>query len=1077
MQKLAEICIRRPVFASVLVLILCVTGLFGYSKLGIDRYPDIELPFVTVSTSLPGAAVEEMETEVTDPIEEAVNTVSGIKELRSTSMEGNSLIFIEFELEKDPDVATQEVRDRISRILTQLPEDINDPVIQKVDPDSRPVITIAISANRPLREITEYADKTLRRRLEGAYGVGEVQVVGGEERQVNVFVKPARLRAEGLSITDVSNALRMENAQLPGGTIKRGAEEFTVRTLGRVLEVDDLKRLPVGRKGDRTVTVADVATVEDGIIEKNSIAELNGKPTVLMRIRKQSKTNTVAVVEAVKERLAEMETDLPEGYAFQVLGDDSVFINAALHNVQEHLIVGSALAALVVLIFLASWRSTLIAAVAIPISVVSTFGLMWAVGLSLNVVTMLALTLSVGIVVDDAIVVLENIYRFIEEKGYGPYEAAVHATREIGLAVLSITLSLIAVFLPIAFMDGIVGIYMESFGVTMSFAIAVSLLVSFTLTPMLSARMLRKPKHDSEHTDALEAGQDPNHAPASSATPVKKKRWWHKFAPYRLIESTYMWLLRLTLRHRWIIVIVSFGALASIPWLTKNVNKNFMPQDDQSMFEVSIRTPEGTSLEATQLIVHRIAEEVFKLQGVEYTESSAGGRDASNEGEVDVGLLDVEDRAFTQFELMKHVRENILPKYEKKHNLRSAKVGDGGGGGGGGSAIEYVVTGPEFDKLKQYSDQIMAKLKEVPGAVDVDTSLVIGKPQYGITINRPKAAELGVSVSAIAQTMRILVAGNDVSSYNEGGERFDVNLRGDASMRNNPELLSQVTVPSSRLGTVPITDVIDFEPGTGPTEIERLNRRRQITVSAGVEPGFSQQKVIDVANAAAEALTLDAGYATSLSGSSKNLDESTQAFFTVFVLSLIFMYLIIAAQFESWLNPFIILLSLPLTVPFALFAVYITNESLNIFSMLGVLVLFAVVKKNGILQIDHTNQLRATGMERNAAILEANKDRLRPILMTTVAFVAGMIPLALSSGVGSATNHTIATVVIGGQSLSLLLTLLAIPVAYSLFDDAANSRIWKWISGGFGRAFGNQASAATEEAHAKGAATSASGGQ
>ncbi len=1061
MQKLAEICIRRPVFASVLVLILCVTGLFGYTKLGIDRYPDIELPFVTVSASLPGAAVEEMETEVTDPIEEAVNTVSGIKEIRSTSMEGNSRIFIEFELEKDPDVATQEVRDRISRILTQLPEDVDDPVIQKVDPDSRPVLTVAISADRPLREITEYADKILRRRLEGAYGVGEVQIVGGEERQINIFVKPDRLRSEGLNITDVVNALQSENAQLPGGTIKRGPEEFTIRTLGRVDDVDHLKRLPVGRKGNRTVTIADVATVDDGIIEKDSVAELNGEPTVLMRIRKQSKTNTVAVVDAVKERLEEMKPDLPKGYGFQVLGDDSVFINASLHNVQEHLIVGSILAALVVLFFLASWRSTLIAAVAIPISVVSTFGLMWAMGLTLNVVTMLALTLSVGIVVDDAIVVLENIYRFIEEKGYGPFDAAIHATREIGLAVLAITLSLIAVFLPIAFMDGIVGIYMESFGITMSFAIAVSMLVSFTLTPMLSARMLRKPHHaETETRSADGTTTEPEH---NHKRVEKAKRWWHHLAPYHYIEASYMWMLRLTLRHRWIMVLLSAAALASIPWFTENVNKNFMPQDDQSEFEISIRAPEGTSLEATQLIVHRVAKEVQALQGVEYTESSAGGRDASNEGEVDVGLVDVEDRSYTQFELMKHVREKIMPKYDKQHDLRTSVRGGGGGGGGGGSELEYVVTGPEFDKLEEYSEQIMAKLREVPGAVDIDSSLVIGKPQYGITINRPKAAELGVSVADIARTMRVIVAGDEVSSYNEGGERYDINLRGDVSMRNNPDLLSQVTVPSSRLGTVPITDVIDFEPGTGPTEIERLNRRRQITVSAGVEPGFSQQVVIDAANAAADGLALDPGYATTLSGSSKDLDESTQAFFVVFLMSLIFMYLVIAAQFESWLNPFIILLSLPLTVPFALFAVWVTGESLNIFSMLGVLVLFAVVKKNSILQIDHTNQLRERGMPRNQAILQANRDRLRPILMTTIAFVAGMVPLAISSGVGSATNHTIATVVIGGQTLSLLLTLLAIPVAYALFDDAVNSRLWKWISSKFGKAFGNQAS--IEELH------------
>jgi len=1062
MQKLAEICIRRPVFASVLVLLLCVTGLFGYSKLGIDRYPDIELPFVTVSTTLPGAAPEEVETEITDKIEEAINTVSGIKELRSTSAEGYSSIFIEFELEKDPDVAAQEVRDRISRILTQLPEDITDPVVEKVDPDASPILTVAVSADRPLREITEYADKVLRRRLESAYGVGQVQIVGGEERQVNVFVRPERLRAEGLNISDVSTALRRENAQLPGGTLKRGPEEYTVRTMGRVEDVEALKRLPVGRNGDRTVRVADVARVEDASKERESVARLNGEPTVLMRIRKQSKTNSVAVIDAVKKRLEEMKASLPAGYGFQVLRDDSVFIKASLHNVQEHLIVGSIFAALVVLIFLASWRSTLIAAVAIPVSVVSTFGLMWFMGLTLNVVTLLALTLSVGIVVDDAIVVLENIYRYIEEKGYDPFEAAVYATREIGLAVLAITLSLIAVFLPIAFMAGIVGIYMKSFGYTMSFAIAVSMLVSFTLTPMLSARMLRKKPGHGVAPETSDNAEETDVAPATieHAAPHKPEgkvtRWWHRWTPYAIIERVYMALLRFSLRHRWLVAVICIGALYAIVPLVKVVNKNFLPDDDQSEFSVSIRTPEGTSLETTDLLITRIAREIRGLQGVEFTQSSTGGGNASNSGDIDVGLVDVDERAYTQFQLMAFVREKILPKYEKEMKLRTS-VGQGGGQGGGGrqAAVQYVFTGPDFAKLQGYSEQVMAELKKVPGTVDVDSSLVIGKPQYGIEINRSKAAELGVSVTDIAQVIRVLVAGDEVSSYDEGGERYEVNLRGEAGMRNNPDLLSQVTVPSRRLGTVPITDVITFEPGTGPTEIQRLNRRRQVTVSANVEPGYSQQKVIDAANAVVAKINLDPNYSTTLSGNSKNLNESSNAFFTVFLLSLVFMYLIIAAQFESWLNPLIILLSLPLTMPFALFSVWITSESLNIFSMLGVLVLFAVVKKNSILQIDHTNQLRERGMEREAAILQANRDRLRPILMTTVAFVAGMIPLAVSRGTGSATNHTIASVVIGGQTLSLLLTLLAIPVAYSLFDDASHSRIWRFIAGLFGRMFGN----------------------
>lgn len=1064
MQKLAEICIRRPVFASVLMALLCVTGLFGYFKLGIDRYPDIELPFVTVTTTLPGAAPEEVETEITDTIEEAINTVSGIKELRSTSVEGRSLIFIEFVLEKDPDVAAQEVRDRINRIMTQLPVEIDEPVVEKVDPDASPVLSVALSAPADLRDITEYADKVLRRRLEGAPGVGQVQIVGGEKRQINVAVDPVRLRSEGFTMNDVANALRRENAQLPGGTLKRGPEEFTVRTLGRVDEVRDLKTVPIGRRGSRTVTIGDVASVVDSTKEKTSLSELNGDPTILLRIRKQSKTNTVAVIDGVKQRLEEIRPDLPTGYDYQVLTDDSIFIKAALHAVEEHLIMGSLFAAVVVLLFLASWRSTLIAAVAIPISVVSTFGLMWMMGLTLNMVTMLALTLSVGIVVDDAIVVLENIYRFIDEKGYGPFEAAVHATREIGLAVLAITLSLIAVFLPIAFMQGIVGIYMKSFGITMSFAIAVSLLVSFTLTPMLSARMLRKNGKHHTPADADAAAIDAPELPAmdaeSAATAhpaapeeTARKSWWSRWSPYAVVERTYMAMLAFFLRQRWIIVVVCLGALACIPTLAKIVNKNFVPQDDLSEFAISVRAPEGTSLESTQLILSRMARQIRALQGVKYTVASAGGGGAANEGSIDVGLVSIPERTFDQFQMMAYVRENILPQYQDLNLKTSVSAGSEEGPRGGD--VDYVISGPDFNKLEEYSSVILAKLKELPGTVDVNSSLVIGKPQYGVNINRAKAAELGVSVADISQTLRMLVAGDDISSYYEGGERYDVNLRGDPAMRNNPEMLSQVTVPSSRLKTVPITDVITFEPGSGPTEIQRLNRRRQVTVSANVEPGFSQQAVIDAANKTVEEMEMEGAYTTTLSGTSKNLNESSNAFFTVFLLSLIFMYLIIAAQFESWLNPFIILLSLPLTVPFALFSVYITNESLNIFSMLGILVLFAVVKKNSILQIDHTNQLRAAGMPRTEAILQANRDRLRPILMTTLAFVAGMIPLAMSSGVGSATNHTIASVVIGGQSLSLLLTLLAIPVAYAMFDDASHSRLWRWISGMFGKALSN----------------------
>jgi len=1039
MQKLAEICIKRPVFASVLVLLFTVVGLFGYLKLGVDRFPDVEFPFVAVSTTLPGAAPEEMETEVTDRIEEAINTVSGIDELRSISGEGYSQVLIQFVLEKDANVAASEVRDRVSRARATLPEDIDEPIVERFDLNAMPIVTIAISADRPISEVTEYVDKVLRRRLESTNGVGQVIIAGGQPRQVNVVTDPARLQAENLTIVDVERALRLENAQTPGGTIKRGGEEFTLRTLGKVNNVEQIEKLAVARRGERTVTIGDVAKVEDATREPDSYSELNGRNAVLLSVRKQSKTNTVQVADAVRERLEEEKALAPAGYEIEITRDESVFIRAATHSVQEHLLLGSAFAAIVVLLFLANWRTTLIAAIAIPTSIISTFGLMWFQGYTLNMVTLLALTLSVGIVVDDAIVVLENIFRYIDEKGYSPFDAAREATREIGLAVMSITLSLIAVFLPIAFMGGIVGQYMGSFGVTMSFAIAISLIVSFTMTPMLSARMLRGKKRSAAEIEEAE----------STHFHTTRYKW---YSPYGWVERIYMVLLGFSLRHRWVIVLLCFGALGSIPILVKNVNKNFLPADDQSDLFVDVRAPEGTSLEATRLILQRIATDLRGLDGVEYTVMTAGESNASNYGSVYVRLVKVQGREYTQFEMMDHIRKQLLPKYKNENLRTSVESADHRGGPGGRNAdVMFVVSGPNLDKLADYSKKIADGLKEVKGALDVDSSLVLGKPQYGVTVDRAKAAELGVSVTDVARALRLLVAGDRVSSYDEGGERYDVVLQAPKDIRNNVEMLKGITVTSSRLGSVPITDVVKFESSTGPAEIQRLNRRRQVTIYSGVAPGESQQAVIDAANKIAKDLDMEPGYTSGLAGRSKELAKSATAFFLVFVMSLAFMYLVIAAQFESWLHPLTILLSLPLTLPFALFAVWISNESLNIFSMLGVLVLFAVVKKNSILQIDHANQLRAKGMEKMEAILQSNRDRLRPILMTTAAFVAGMIPLAASTGVGAATNRTIAYVVIGGQTLSLLLTLLAIPVAYSLFDDVIHSRLWGWIGRGFRR--------------------------
>ncbi len=1032
MQKLAEICLRRPVFASMLILSLVVVGTVSYFRLGVDRFPSVDLPTVNIRTTLPGASPAEVEAQISQPIEEAVNTIEGIKELRSISSAGSSFVIVTFELNRNIETAANDVRDRVSSVLRDLPPEADPPIISKLDNDQTPILSIAIAGNRPARELTELADKVVKEQLERSAGVGEVEIVGGLERAINVWVDADRLAAYQIPITAVRDAIVRQNADAPGGNVTSGYREKTLRTLGRIDDPQKFNDLVIANINGSPIRVRDIGRAEDGTKEPRTLARLNGIPTVTLDIRRQSDANTVQVIEGVKAKLSSVQASLPPDVKLEVVRDQSRYIVEALHEIKVHLVLGSFLACLVVLLFMKNWRAMVIAGIAIPTSVIATFGMMWALHFTLNSVTMLALVLMVGIVIDDAIVVLENIFRFVEEKKMDAFEAARAATEEIGMAVLATTLSLVVIFVPVSFMSSISGRFLFQFGITAAVAVLISLLVSFTLTPMMSARLFAKAKkHSGAHDEAKS-----------------------RVGFYARLDHAYERLLRFSMNHRIAVIVISLVFIAASVPLYKNIRQEYIPSNaDEGEFDLMVTTPEGLSIAALDELSHTIETELSGIPAIQTVlVSVGGGLGGLNTVRAYVRLIPHEERIFSFGRLGKEllhghplaafrnnysqrdVGQEIRKRLKKYPALRPAIRSTQSFRIGGSSAeVDFSLLGPELDVLDKFAVQLLNKSPQL-GLMDADTTLKLNSPELRVKINRARAADLGVDSSDIATGLRLMVGGDPrVSRFRDESvnDDYDVQLRLTDQDRKDAETIARLFVPSKNGGLVRLDNLVELVPAQTASRIDRLDRQRQNSLRAAVAPGYGLGDRLNALRKAVVEMGLPQGYTSRVVGGGRELETTFREFIFAFLLSIVFMFMILASQYESLRDPFVILLSLPLTVPFAFFTLWATNGTLNLYSALGLLVLFGVVKKNAILQVDHMNNLRRQGMSELDAIIQGNRDRLRPILMTTLTFVAGMLPLAVGSGPGAEERRATALVIIGGQSLALVLTLLVTPVAYS----------------------------------------------
>ena len=1020
---LSAVAVARPVFTFMMMLGLIVLGIFGFRRLSIDQFPNVDIPVITVQTVYPGASAETIEREVTERMERAFNPVEGVDRITSISLEGVSQVIIEFDLGRSADLAAQDIRTKIETIRRDLPADIDPPIVQKFDPSAQAIISLALSSGTlPLTQLTTLADEDIRRALESVQGVGEVRLAGGIRKEVRVALQPERLRALGVSVNEVMGALRSQNLEVPAGRLERGGTETLVRVTGRITDPAQFNEIVVANRRGTPVRLKEVATVAEGGEDERSVALVNGTRAVSLDVIKISGSNTVEVADGVLEALDEIRERLPEGTELQVVRDNSVQIRASVNDVLHELVLGAILTVVIVMLFLNDWKATAITSLALPVSVVSSFILMSALDFTLNMLTLMALALSIGILIDDAIVVIENIVRH-REMGKNARDAALVGTSEIQLAVLATTLAIVAVFVPVAFMGGIIGRFFFQFGLTVAWAVLVSLFVSFTLTPMLSAWW----------------GVDPHSASHHSGGNLLTRLITRFNVWFDAMAERYRGVIAWAVGHRkstLAIAAASFvGAFALFPF----IGGAFTPDVDNGEYTVTFETPEGSSLAYTRSKLAQVDAALRAMPEVRYTYATigAGATGTVTNGEVFVKLVPQAEREASQLDLMARTRQVLAPVY----GVRTAVL-DASGPGGTQSPLIVNVRGNAVDTLQQISAQVAAAMHAMPGVVDVATSLGDPRPEYRIEVRRDVANDAGLDIGQVAATVRPFMAGEVATRWEDPtGEERDVRVQADADARISERDLEALPVTTMRRNadgsavTIPLGAVARVTRSSAPAQIDRQDLQRVASITASTEGDLSISEASAQIRAAIAGMDLPAGYTVQLGGETEQLEETAGYMIEAIVLAIVLIFLILASQFESLTQPFAIMLSLPLSLVGVLLALLLTNDTLNMMSMIGVILLFGLVVKNAILLVDNANERRASGLDRAAAVIEAGVIRLRPIMMTTLAMIAGMLPIALAMGEGGGFRAPMARAVIGGLITSTILTLVVVPVAYLYLDE------------------------------------------